>query len=176
MKWIRRLGWFLIGFVGLFGVLYLVGLFVPKTHTYTLEAQFDHPIDLVWQTITDLEATPSWRRGLDEIERLEDRDGKPLWRLDGDFGTVYYLVEAAEPMTHYVNRVVDGDDFGGTWTFTLRETPTGCALRITEDGEIYNPIFRTMIHYVYDYGTSVRNYLEDLDAALAQREANPPEP
>jgi len=168
VRWLKRLGWLAIGFAGVIALLYGVGLILPVRHNHAVAARLDQPCPVVWDLITDLEATPGWRRGLETITREDDRDGKPVWRLEGDFGTMRYLVETLEPPSRYVNRVVDHDDFGGTWTFLLEDTEPGCRLRIEEDGEVYNPIFRTMIRFVYGYGTSMENYLEDLEAALGE--------
>jgi hypothetical protein len=173
VRWLKRLGWFSLGFAGLFGLLFLVGLFLPARHRAQVEARFAQPCEVVWQTITDLEATPTWRRGLDSINREADRDGKPVWRLEGDFGTMVYQVDLMNPPERYVNRVVDHEGFGGTWTFALADAGADCRLRIEEDSEVTNPIFRTMIRFVYGYGTSMENYLEDLAAVLDQREPPP---
>ena len=50
----------------------------------------------------------------------------------------------------------------GTWTFDLNPTPEGTTLRITEDGEVYNVIFRALSHFVFGQTGTIETYLTDL--------------
>ena len=45
-------------------------------------------------------------------------------------------------------------------------------MRITEDGEIYNPIFRVMARFVFGYEGTIAAYLASLQRHL-QQTANP---
>jgi hypothetical protein len=54
--------------------------------------------------------------------------------------------------------------FGGTWTFDITPVAGGCVLRITEDGIVYNPIFRTLGRFVLGYHMSILGYLRSLAA------------
>ena len=59
--------------------------------------------------------------------------------------------------------------FGGTWTYEL--TPVGRAtlLRITERGEVYNPVFRVMSRFVFGHTATIDAYLAALGARVARR-------
>ena len=51
--------------------------------------------------------------------------------------------------------------FGGTWTIDI--APTGRQRgAVTEDGEIYNPIFRFMARFFFGYTATIEGYLRDL--------------
>ena len=53
--------------------------------------------------------------------------------------------------------------FGGTWSFDISPAPGGGAdLRVTEDGEIYNVLFRFLARYFFGYTASIEGYLRDL--------------
>ena len=52
--------------------------------------------------------------------------------------------------------------FGGTWTFDIADAPEGCVVRITEDGEVYNVIFRFMARFFFGYTSNMEGYLRDL--------------
>ena len=55
------------------------------------------------------------------------------------------------------------------WTFEIAPVSGGGAeLRITEDGEIYNVIFRFMARFVFGYTASIERYLRDLGAKFGQ--------
>ena len=52
-------------------------------------------------------------------------------------------VEAVAPQ-RLVRKIGPGLPFGGTWTYELTPEGGGTQLKITEDGEVYNPIFRVV--------------------------------
>jgi hypothetical protein len=69
-----------------------------------------------------------------------------------------------EPPARIAVRIADrGLPFGGTWTFQIAPVPGGGSdLRIDEDGEIYNVIFRFMARFFFGYTASIEGYLRDL--------------
>ena len=82
---------------------------------------------------------------------------------------VYELVEARPPERLAVRIAGQGLPFGGTWTFHI--TPLaggGSELRIDEDGEIYNLIFRFMARFFFGYTASIEGYLRDLGAKFGE--------
>ncbi len=59
--------------------------------------------------------------------------------------------------------------FGGTWSFDIAPAAGGESdLRVTEDGEVYNPIFRFMARFVFGYTASIEGYLRDLGTKFGQ--------
>jgi hypothetical protein len=69
----------------------------------------------------------------------------------------------ASPPSKLVGRIADKNlPFGGTWTQVLTETEGSTTLAITEDGEVYNPIFRFMARFVFGYAATLEKYLRDL--------------
>ena len=56
--------------------------------------------------------------------------------------------------------------FGGTWTYELTPTAGGTSLRITEDGEVYNPVFRFMSRFVFTHHATIDTYLTDMGKRL----------
>jgi hypothetical protein len=56
--------------------------------------------------------------------------------------------------------------FGGTWTFDVAAAPGGTSLTITEDGEVYNPIFRFMSKTVFSPYKTIDTYQADLRRRL----------
>ena len=52
--------------------------------------------------------------------------------------------------------------FGGTWTYRIVPAAAGSELTITEDGEVYNPIFRFMSRFVFGHTATIDGFLADL--------------
>lgn len=164
------------GLVLLVGGILLVGMVLPVSHVASVSGQVPGQAEDVWSVITDVDAFPSWRRGMEEVERLPDRDGRPAWREVARTGTMTLEVVRRRPPRVLVTRIADPDlPYGGTWTFELEPDGRDTRLTITERGQIYNPFFRFMARFVFGYEGTARAYLEDLqqyltrDAARAER-------
>src|ERR1035438_976510 len=52
--------------------------------------------------------------------------------------------------------------FGGTWSIDISPAPEGSVVRITEDGQIHNVIFRFMARFFFGYTASIEGCLRDL--------------
>jgi hypothetical protein len=76
----------------------------------------------------------------------------------------------ARPSERLRVRIADkGLPFGGTWTFEIAPAAGGGSeLRVTEDGEVYNVIFRFMARFIFGYHASIETYLRDLGAKFGQ--------
>jgi len=160
------MAWLLIPFGIIAGLVLLVaiaGSLIPKAHSATRRATFRRPAAEVWAAITDVEKFPTWRSDLKSVELLPDRDGRPAWREKGKNGTMTLERVEAKPPSKLVGRIADKNlPFGGTWTHVLTEAEGSTTLTITEDGEVYNPIFRFMARFVFGYAATMEKYLMDL--------------
>jgi uncharacterized protein YndB with AHSA1/START domain len=161
MKWILLVLGIL---VVLIGIVALIGPMLPKAHSATRSARFKQPPDSIWRAITDVEAFPSWRADVKSVERLPDQNGRPAWRETDKHGQVLPLeVIEWDPPRKLVGRISDPKlPFGGTWTYEIAPAEGGCALTITENGEIYNPIFRFMARFVFGYSATIEGYFRSL--------------
>ncbi len=152
--------------VGLIVLVVIVGYLLPKSHTATRTARFEQSATTVWDTLLDYPNHAEWRSGVSAMTRLEDRDGREIWKEEHGRGdAICYEIVECEPPTRLVTRIVDNRQFGGTWTWHI--APDGadaCRVTITEDGEIYNPIFRIVSRFVMGYDYTMTKYLTELAA------------
>ena len=58
--------------------------------------------------------------------------------------------------------------FGGTWTYEVQPDGTGSAVTITEDGEVYNPIFRFVSKFIMGHASTINGYLRALGKKFGQ--------
>ena len=97
------------------------------------------------------------------------RRARTLPEHGGD-GDILFEVAERVPDRRLVTRIADPSlPFGGRWTFELAPAAGGTELRITEDGEVYNPIFRFVSRFVMGYSHSTDRYLGDAKRALEGR-------
>jgi Polyketide cyclase / dehydrase and lipid transport len=153
-------------------VVVAIGAFLPQQHISTCAARFHQSPYAIWEAITDYGKFPAWRKDVVRVEPLPEVNGKPVWReFDRHGGSIPYQVMVMVPPRALVTRIADPKlPFGGTWTYEISSSSSdgGSLLRITEDGEIYNPIFRFVSRFVLGYSRTQEQYLQALGAKFGQ--------
>jgi uncharacterized protein YndB with AHSA1/START domain len=144
----------------------LIGWALPKHHHVTMERVYRAtPMD-VFALIRDVGAYPSWRSGLTHVEVLPDERGRLRWReMTKGGGPITYVLEESVPERKLVSRIADTNlPFGGAWTYELTSVGTDAVeLSITEDGDVYNPIFRFVSRFVMGHTATIERYLDDVE-------------
>lgn len=156
-----KFAWAALAAIALLAVLLVaVGFALPERHRAVVRAHYAQPAEAVQHAILDVAAAPTWRSGVDSVQILSQQ---PLtWREHTDWGTLTMAIVEASP-SKIVSRIVDtGQGFGGTWTFAVTPNAGGTTLTITEDGEVYNPIFRVMSKFIFGHYTGLEAYAADL--------------
>ncbi|MDB4912441.1 MAG: hypothetical protein JWM95_85 [Gemmatimonadetes bacterium] len=140
-------------------IVVVVGYGLPVKHHASRQAVFRSPAESVYAAIANVRDYPTWRSKVQSVEVLSEQS----FREKGSDGAILYVVESAAPPVRRVTRIADDKlPFGGTWTYELTPTSGGTALRITEDGEVYNPVFRFMSKFVFGHRATIDGYLKDL--------------
>ena len=81
---------------------------------------------------------------------------------------ITFEMETVEAPTKIVTRIADKTlPFGGSWTYDLSPDGGGTRLVITENGEVYNPLFRFMSRFVFGHTATIERFLTDLGRAFA---------
>lgn len=146
----------------------LIGLALPKSHTATRSAVFNASPDRLFILIT---GPQDWRPDLKSYERGSDVAGKAWIRETNKRGeTVTYDVVAFDPPRRYAARIADKNlPYGGQWTYELTPHGQQTTLRITEAGEVYNPIFRFVSRFIIGHTSTIDTYLRALAAKTGDR-------
>lgn len=160
MKWVL----IAVGGIGaLIALMAIAGSFMPKSHTATRSAVIGKPPEVLWQVLTDCSSFPQWRPDVKTVEILPDRNGRKTWREDGKNGKITLETIESSPPTRLILKIADPDlPFGGTWTYQVEPAAAGSKITITENGEIYNPIFRFMGRVFFSQTASIEGYLTSL--------------
>jgi uncharacterized protein YndB with AHSA1/START domain len=158
MKWLMVAAAVLVLLVA---AVAFVGWLLPVAHVATRQATLAASPELVWRAITDVEAFPTWRSDVKSVERVSGPG--VTWIEHGSSGRLTFAVVESEAPRRLVTRIADPKlPFGGSWTYELAPDGSGTRLTITENGEIYNPIFRAMARFVFGYEASMASYLDAL--------------
>jgi uncharacterized protein YndB with AHSA1/START domain len=150
--------------VGLILVAVVVGAFLPKQHHVTRAARFPQPPEAIWTAMTNYQEFPSWRSNVKSVEAIPSTNNLPAWReFDSHGGSLPMQTIEVDPPNRLVTEIVDKKlPFGGTWTTEITRVEGGSFVRITEDGEVRNPIFRFMSRFVLGLTSTMETYLRDL--------------
>jgi Polyketide cyclase / dehydrase and lipid transport len=151
--------------VALLLLLIAIGYALPIGHVATGETHLGAAPEHVFSVLRDVEKFPAWRSDVKSVEVLATT---PVlrWRERGD-NDITFEMEAVEPPTKMVTRIADETlPFGGSWTYELSPQDGGTRLVITENGEVYNPLFRVMSRFVFGHTATIDRFLIDLGRHL----------
>lgn len=162
MRWIV----WIVAAIGLVAIVVLiVGYSLPKGHSVTRVARVPQPPDTVYALLSDVGRYPAWRPGVKALERQPDREGRPAWTETVSGMKIPLYFERMDRPTLLVARIAGPSlPFGGTWTYRIAPAAAGSAVTITEDGEVYNPIFRFMSRFVFGYDATLDEFVKNLEA------------
>jgi uncharacterized protein YndB with AHSA1/START domain len=160
MKWVLIIVAALLALVLL---VLVVGSLLPVGHAASMIVHYDRPPEAVWSAITNVSAYPTWRDDVTKVEVLPAKEGRPRWIEEGSGERITFeTVESDAPRRLLVRIADSGLPFGGTWTYSLTPDIDGTTLRVTENGEVYNPIFRFMSRYIFGHTATMDKFLRAL--------------
>jgi hypothetical protein len=151
--------------VALLLLLIAIGYALPIGHVATRETRLGAPPERVFEVLREVEKFPAWRSDVKSVEVLATTPTL-RWRERGD-NDITFEMETVEPPRKIVTRIADKTlAFGGSWTYELSPQDGGTRLVITENGEVYNPLFRFMSRFVFGHTATIEKFLEDLGRYL----------
>ena len=141
-------------------VIIAVGALLPKEHVVSRSARYQQPPEVIWQTINDYRAFPSWRTDVVRVEPVAGAEGRTAWKEYSRNGAMPFEIVEAQATSKLVTRIADPNlPFGGTLTYQIAPAEGGCVLTITEHGEVYNPVFRLISAFFIGHAATADQYL-----------------
>jgi hypothetical protein len=103
-------------------------------------------------------------------ETIAGPGGQSLLReTTGDGNTMTHEAFAANPPTSIGRHVIGKNlPFSGSWTYSVAPSAGGTMVCMTEDAEVYNPVFRFMARFVIGQTRTMDTYLRSLGKATGQ--------
>ena len=157
--------------VGVFVLLVLgvvlIGTALPKRHIASRSASFKAAPEQIFALIA---GPQNWRPDVRTSETIHDADGRELMRETSRRGETmtYELVDSVPPKSLTRRIVGKGLPFSGSWTYALQPSGGGTVVRITEDAEVYNPVFRFVSRFILGQTSTMDAYLRALGKATGQ--------
>jgi uncharacterized membrane protein len=156
----------------LLGLVALIGSRLPLSHVATRSTWLRQPTEQIYRLIRDFSQAPSWRSDVSSVELLGETNGKLRYRERGKHGDVTYELVEDLAGQRIVTRIVDQDlGYSGSWTIELMPENGGTRVRITENGEVSNVMFRFMSRYIFGHTSTIETYLTSLTQHFGERAA-----
>jgi len=146
----------------------VTGFLLPKAHVASRSASFRATPEQLFALIAGAQG---WRPDLVRYEVVPDAGGRELVRETTRNGeTVMYELMARVPDRSIQRRIAtEGLPYSGTWEFSLEPGNGGTVVKITERGEVNNPVFRFISRFVFGHTHSIDQYLQALGNAVGQK-------
>lgn len=138
----------------LFGVLIFViivvlvaGYSFPAKTTATRMIELKKTSEEIFAVLADVQRMPAWNRNLEKIDILPPRGGveRTLQTFKGGMKMVIETTEATPPKRLVRSMADEHGPFRGAWTYEIAPAGTGTTVRLTEDAEVPNPVFRVVM-------------------------------
>jgi uncharacterized protein YndB with AHSA1/START domain len=160
--------WLLIAVLSLAGILILIvliGALLPQKHRVSRTISLNRPAEEVWGLIS---GPPTWRPSVSNYQELPPSEGHRRWReTDKHNQTITYEALESVPPRRLVTHIADPNlPFGGNWVYEIVPSGNSCTLTITENGEVYNPLFRFVSRFIMGHTATIDSYLVALNTKL----------
>lgn len=174
MKWL----FIILGvLLALILICWIIGALLPRDHIASASIKLKAPPEQIWPIISDLEHHSDWQSGYKKVERLPDRDGKPVYKMIGagaGADAITLMISESSPPSKLVTTIADDSlPFGGTWTWEITPDGDGSRVTITERGFVKPAIFRFVGKFFMGYDSMIKTTLRDLAKKLGESSAQP---
>jgi Polyketide cyclase / dehydrase and lipid transport len=161
------------GAVALIIVVLIIGALLPREHVASREIVLRRPPSEIYATLREFASAPKWRPNVHRVDMLDDVDGRVRFREYARHSRITYELVEDSPHEKLITRIVDQDlGYSGTWTYLLSPTNGGTRLRITENGDVSNALFRFMSRFAFGHTAAMDAYLRALARKFGE-EAQP---
>ncbi len=145
----------------------VIGALLPKRHVVSRAASFRATPEQLFALIA---GPQNWRPDVVRFESVPDAGGRELVRESTRSGeTITYEILNRKPPESIERRIATENlPYSGVWFFLLRPEDGGTTVRITEEGEVYNPVFRFVSRFVLGHTRTIDTYLRALGKATGQ--------
>ncbi len=151
--------------VALVGLVFAIGLLLPKQRVYLKTADLKSSPESVFQIVADFENQTLWRNDVQEIKVIDQntwtevpKKGTPItFRTKRKIQNQLFEIEIIEPKS-----------FQGYWVGTFEQTPTGTKVVFKEVIVIENPLFRVFSAVFVDLDKTMEVYMNNLRTKLGE--------
>jgi len=145
------------------GVVFVIGLLIPRDHVASSSITLRQPRDTVWRAVRDLSGVTSWWTAVASSQRSQDSAGREVWDQKMKNGFVMRFIVTEDKPPERLVMAIDAPataPFGGTWTYEVAAADGGSRVTVTERGYINTAPFRFMARFIFGYHGTMDGYLK----------------
>ncbi|MBV8630685.1 MAG: SRPBCC family protein [Silvibacterium sp.] len=147
-------------------VVVFIGAMLPKSHTVSRMALYKATPQQLFALIT---GPQNWRPDLRSSEEFTDGGRSFIRETNRHSETITYeLLHQNEPRSLERRIATENLPYSGSWLFSIEPSGSGTVVRITERGEVSNPVFRFVSRFILGQTRSLDDYLVGLGKAAGQ--------
>ncbi len=167
LKWIVALVGSLIALVVL---PMIVGMFLPKQHVAVSSVTLRQPPDSLWMVMFDLAGYSTWWPDVKSMAWREDDPAGGIWvQTDTQGRQLPLKIVQSDPPARLVIQIADERlPFRGNWSYVIEATALGSKVTVTEEGEIFNPVFRLIARVFLGHHGTIDRYLQALGSRFGE--------
>ena len=137
-------------------IIVIIGYTLPVKHTASIQIEVKAAPEIVWQRLIRFKEYPSWRKDVKSVTPVSETE----WiETDKHNNKLPLKITVATAPRRLITEISgQGLPFGGNWEFRLQPGSTGTVVTITENGEVYNPVFRFISRYLMGHTSTIRKY------------------
>jgi len=157
--------------IGSFALLVLcvvvIGSLLPQQHVASRSASFRATPENLFSLIA---GPQGWRPDVLRDEPVPDTKGREFRRETARNGeTITYELLNRKPPQSITRRIATENlPYSGSWTISLQPQGEMTTVKITETGQVYNPVFRFVSRFVIGHTRTIDTYLRALGKANGQ--------
>jgi len=144
----------------------VVGSLLPRKHMASRSASYHATPEQLFALIA---GPQNWRPDVLRSEAIPDATGREFMRETTRNGeSITYEVLDRVPPTSIKRRIATENlPYSGSWVYSIQPSAEGTIVRITENGEVSNPVFR-FVSLVLGHTRTLDSYLRALGRATGQ--------
>lgn len=129
------------GFVLLVLCVVVIGALLPKRHVASRRASYHATPERLFSLIA---GSQDWRPDVVRYEVISREGNREVVRetTRNKETITYEVLDPVAPSSLKRRIATEKLPYSGTWSYTLEPRGETTIVRITEDGEVYNPVFR----------------------------------
>lgn len=145
-------------------LIVLTGYLLPVKHRASTEVLVNSNSENVWKRITNYQEFPSWRTDIKQVKSINETSWIEVTKNDDELPLTMIRREENQKLITQI----DSKDlpFGGNWEFHLKADGERTIVTITENGEVYNPVFRFVSKFIMGHDSNIKTYASDLEKSF----------
>ena len=145
-------------------IIVIIGYLLPVKHTSSIQVSISASPAEIWARLTDFKDYPAWRS---DVKSVNVRSSVEWVEVNGRGDNLPLKIITQDTGQRLVTQIQgQGLPFGGSWEYRLKSNGDSTIVTITENGEVYNPMFCFVSKFIMGHNASLKKYAGFLDKSF----------